>query len=629
MAEAAHLFYAACTMATPGALLIALAAGTVGGLFAGLTPGVSGRVGLVLVTPLAVMMGPVAGAVFLVAFHSVIHTSGSIPAILIGAPTSAPEAATVIDGYPMTRKGEGSRAIGAALAASAVGGVIGAFVLLTLAPVALTATRYIGGPESAALSLLGLLSISALSGNGMAGGLAGGLLSAALGVIVASIGLDDFSVTGRFTFGFSELSDGINVATIVTGLFVVPELLVRRTHDSDPPVARLGSAPVLEGFFETLRYRWLLLRTSLLGAAVGLIPGLGASVAVWLAYGHARQTEPSAVPYGEGAIQGVIAPEAANNSKEGGSLAPTLFFGIPGSSGMAILLAAFLVVGVEIGPRMMMNQPEFVYLMGLTNILSNLIAVPICLMILPTMARLATIRPVIVAPVALAAAICATWMTEPLIFTIVSILIFSAVGLVLKLADLPRAPLLLGFVLAPAIEQGMVRASMLHGMSAFSRPGVLVIIGIALMIVVPAAIRHFSRGPDTTPPAPPLPMLAPALALSGAIMLAGLFGLPGNPMMARIMPGIAGAIGLGGTLVCAWNLWKAGRARGVGGRPDGVLLGLGVAMLAAIPLVGAPIAAAAFVIAGLTLTAHVHPRWAVATGIPLGLVILLLTTLER
>jgi putative tricarboxylic transport membrane protein len=440
------------TAASPGALALALLLGAFGGLVAGLTPGVSGRAGLLLVTPVAIGMGPVAGAAFLIAFHSVVHTSGSVPAILLGAPTSAAEAATVIDGYAMTRKGEGGRAIGAALAASVVGGIIGALLLLALAPVALSAARYLGSPEIAAISILGLLSISALAG----GSMAAGLLTASLGLVVAAIGLDPITGAARFTGGLAQLSDGISAAALVTGLFVVPELVARHTASTATPPAAADSdfRAVITGFRETLTHRWLLLRTSVISAVVGMAPGLGAAVAVWIAYGHARQTEPSVVPYGEGAIAGVIAPEAANNAKEGGSLAPTLFFGVPGSSGMGILLAAFMVMGVEVGPRMLTNTPEFVYLLGLTIIAANLIAAPMCLMLLRAMARFATIRPEVVAPVALTAGVTASLLTEPGVATLAMVAIFSLLGLLLKAGGLPRAPLLLGFVLAPGWRPG-------------------------------------------------------------------------------------------------------------------------------------------------------------------------------
>lgn len=618
--------------APPEQLLLVILAGTALGLIAGLMPGVSGRTGLVLVTPLAIGMGPIAGAVFLVAFHSVIHTSGSVPAILLGTPTSAAEAATVIDGYAMTRKGEGARAIGASLAASAIGGVIGAVLLLMLAPAALSAVQHIGAPESAALSIFGLMSIAALSSGGMAGGVAGGVLTACIGILLAAVGLDGFSETGRFTFDIVELTDGINVATLVTGLFVVPELLVRRTAALGIESADIGKASVLRGFRETLRYRWLLLRTSLLGAVVGLVPGLGASVAVWLAYGHARQSHPSATPYGEGAIEGVIAPEAANNSKEGGSLVPTLFFGIPGSSGMGILLASFMLIGVEVGPRMLNNQPEFIYLMGLTNIVSNLIAVPICLLVLPLMARIALIRQELVAPVALAAAIAATWMTEPIGFTLLSILVLSALGLLLKLANLPRAPLLLGFVLGPAMEMGILRSSIIHGFGALSRPGVLLIAGIALICALPAVIRHFDRRCSPSAPPPPADtsaLLLPTVILLSLTMSAAAIGLRDVAPLSRLIPGSAIAVGLGAALIVLVQAIRQRASDRPSSLPDYQLLALAIALVAGIWLIGAPAAAGLFVIASLLLLARLRPIIAVPVGLSVGIIVYLLETLAR
>lgn len=614
MGDLLGLLTLAGNTASPSLAMLALVAGTACGLAAGLMPGVSGRAGLVLVTPIAVGLGPIAGAMFLVAFHSVVHTSGSVPAILLGAPTSAAEAATVIDGYAMTRKGEAARAVGASLAASAIGGVIGAVILLTLAPAALGIARYIGGPELAGLAALGLLSISALSG----GGLAGGLMTACMGMIVASIGVTSYSGTERFTLGLPELSDGINVATIVTGLFVVPELVAAHWERMPAESQRLGRHPVLRGFVETLGHRWLLLRTSLLSAIIGMMPGMGAGVAVWIAYGHARQTEPSPVPYGEGAIAGVIAPEAANNAKEGGALAPTLFFGIPSSSGMGILMAAFILIGVEVGPRLLTADPQFIYLMGATNIVANILAVPLCLLVLPAMIRLAAIRGEAVAPVALAAGIVATWLTEPLGITLVMIAIFSLVGLLLKSAGLPRAPLLLGFVLAPSIESGVVRSSMIHGLDSFTRPGLLLIIAVALAVVLPPMFRRKAAA-DRAPPKPPSAMLAVAVFLAAATMMLGMFGTADAPPLARLLPGMAASLGLVATIAAAWPLvarrpwhWP------VDDRPDAVLLAMLGLFLTALAFVMTPIAAALFVFAALLLRARVGWFRAAITALGIG-----------
>jgi putative tricarboxylic transport membrane protein len=606
--------------ASPGQVLLALVAGTFGGLVAGLTPGVNGRVGLLLVTPLAITMGPVAGAVFLVAFHSVVHTSGSVPAILLGVPTSATEAATVIDGYAMTRKGESARAIGATLGSSVVGGVIGALLLLALAPVALSAAHYFGAPETAAMSLLGLLAISALSG----GSMAGGLMVASLGVVVAAIGLDQFSGQTRFTFGVTALWDGVNAAAVVSGLFVVPELAVRFA-----PIPRdlrdgAGLRAVLAGFIETLGHRWLLIRTSLLGALVGMAPGMGASVAVWIAYGHARQTEPSAVPYGEGAIAGVIAPEAANNAKEGGALAPALFFGVPSSSGMGILLAAFMVLGVQVGPHMLDTNPGFVYLMGLTNIASNLLAAPICILLAPAMARFASIRGEAVAPMALAAGVAATLMTAPGAETLVMIAVFSMIGLLLKAANLPRAPLLLGFVLAPALESGVVRSMMIHGWSSFTRPGVIVILLVGLSVAAFALLARQRRS-EPRPPEATTRWLPVAVGLVCTILLLAILQLVDAPLTARVLPSLAALAGLGAGGLSAWRLWRGRHEpRKAFEGFDLLILGLFGAMLLLAGQIDIAVAAALFAFATLVSRARVGYVAAALAALGLGGLIWLL-----
>jgi TctA family transporter len=580
-----------------GLIGLALLLGTVGGVLAGLTPGINGRAGLLLATPFAIGLGPVAGATFLVAFHAVVHSTGAIPAILLGAPTSATEAATVIDGYALTQRGEAGRAIGAALGASAAGGVIGALFLMALAPAALAVTRQIGAPEIAALSLVGLLSIAALSGSGVAGGLAGGILSTATGIILGLVGLDNFSGISRFSFGLIELHEGLSPAAIVTGLFVIPELIrTRSAKDATHVEANIDPGAVRAGFREALSRRWLLLRTSIIGAAVGLAPGLGASVAVWVAYGHARQTESPEVPFGQGALAGVIAPEAANNAKEGGALGPTLLFGIPSSSGMGILLAAFALIGLEVGPRMAGGQPSFVYLMAVTIIIANLLAVAISLPVLPVIGRIATLRKDAVSIFALTAAIAVTWMTDPSPVMLLVLGAMTLLGLAMKAADIPRAPLLLGFVLAPMLESGLFRSVAVYGSAAFSRPGVLLIFGIGAMIAVPALARWHRR--TSTAPTERAAILPLVVALFAALIMGSLIALCYHPMSTRLLPGLAGIAGLCASLQLFWRI--AGTAPGgadtAPSSPDSFQLAGLVCFVVAIPVIGVASAAGLFVI---------------------------------
>lgn len=460
--------------------LTSLFVGVFLGTLAGLMPGINGRAALLIALPLALGVDPIAGAIFLVALHAVVHTSSSIPAVLFGAPTSASEAATVIDGFPMTRTGRGGEAVGAIIMSSMIGGLLGAAGLMALAPVAQTLIMVIGTPEVAALSVVGMLSIAALSG----GGLAAGITVGAAGVLASTVGASVATGHPRFSFGWLELWDGVNVAAVVAGLFVIPELCARISASSRLTITLSGYGPVLEGCRATVR-RWaLLIRSSIIGFVVGFIPGIGASAAVWLAYGHATATEKSVPAFGEGAVAGVVAPEAANNSKEGGALVPTLFFGVPGTSGMAILLAAFATLGIEPGPRMVARDPGFIYVLGWTVVLANLIAAPACLIAAPWLVRFAVFSRDKIVPFGLVAALVAALLVNPGLSSVLQVALFALLGLALSATRLPRAPFLLGLVLGPLLEASLFKTGIIFGFSALLRPGVLVIALLAVVIVL-------------------------------------------------------------------------------------------------------------------------------------------------
>jgi hypothetical protein len=564
--------------------LFAIALGTITGLMAGLTPGVSGRTGLVLVTPIAMGLGPTAGALFLIAFHGVVHTSGSIPAILLGTPTSSAEAATAIDGFAMARKGQGAQAIGASLGASAIGGLMGALFLFGSVPAALSIITHFGTPEITALSVLGLLSISALSG----GWLTAGLMVAAIGILIGAVGVDPMAGAARGAFGVTALWDGVSAAALVTGLFVAPELLSRDRTEPLSHVTRPRLGDVLAGARNVLAQASLAIRSGLVGILVGIIPGLGTSVAVWMAYGHARQTHPSDVPYGEGAIAGVIAPEAANNSKEGGALVPTLFLAIPASSGMGILLACFATLGVEVGPRLLSDNPLFLFQLGWSNILANLLALPICLLVTPLLARISQVRREQVIPLALAAALTATVLTDPSWATLGQILAFSVLGILLKAANLPRAPLLLGFVLGPGLESGLMRSAMVYGWQGLMRPGVLIILALALVAILASARARLKLGTESEDAATTaLPL---ACAAAAALCLMALVQATVLPPTAAGILILAGSIGLATSLVTLWRFWPTRAAARKATGPDPILAGMGLGGLGLAGLVALPAA---------------------------------------
>jgi TctA family transporter len=362
-------------------------------MFFGAVPGLGGKLGIVLLIPFVFGMEPMAGAVFLLAMHAVVHTGGSIPSILFGVPGTGPDAATIVDGYPMAQQGQAGRALGASLGASGVGGVIGAFFLALMLPVLQPVILSFSPAEFFLLAILGITFIATLSG----GSLIKGVIVGLFGLMLAFVGMDPLTGITRYTFGQLFLWDGVDVITAVLALFAVPEMLALGVKGGSISMvsreaARYSFRDVLEGILDVFRHWGLTIRTSVLGAFIGMIPGLGGDAASWICYGHAVQSSKTPQRFGRGAVEGVIAPETANNAKEGGSLLPTLFFGVPGSSGMAIMLGAFVMLGIQPGPMLILTDMELVWSLIWALALANVIAVGMFLVCAPYFGLLAFVR---------------------------------------------------------------------------------------------------------------------------------------------------------------------------------------------------------------------------------------------
>jgi putative tricarboxylic transport membrane protein len=559
-------------------VLWALLCGTLFGFAAGLIPGIGGRVGLILAIPIAMSFPSMAGAVFLVAMHAVVHTSGSIPSIAYGLPTSAADAATVQDGYPLARQGKAGLALGASLSASAIGGVLGAIAFLIAIPLARPLVTAFGPPELLLLGLIGMTLVAVLSRQG----LLQGLIGAALGMLLATSGLEPFSGTPRFTFGFLELWDGIAVAAIVGGLFVVPEVLEDDGEGERKSLALsilTGFRPMIDGMIAAFHHWRVVLISSLYGIGIGITPGVGASVACWLAYAQTARSVPSEVPYGEGALAGVIAPEAANNSKEGGAMIPTVFFGIPGSSSMAIMLGAFTLIGVRPGVEMLSKDATLAYLLGLSVIVANLLAVPFFLIATPWLVRFSSLNRRAIMPLAVAASLAAALVTQPSWITIVQFAIASAIGVAFRRAGWPRAPILLGFVIGPLIEVSLGKTVAIWGWSAFERWPFLALALMTAFFVWRASSqlrwwpKRVARGDSM--------LLAGIL-----IVLFALAGLSAIEFRAwsRLLPMI---LAVSGVILCAL-IWLMARRSAEGGSETMLpnrLLSV-AAYLGAVPLIG-------------------------------------------
>ncbi|MEX0853985.1 MAG: tripartite tricarboxylate transporter permease [Bauldia sp.] len=572
------------------ARLAALVLGILLGFLAGILPGIGGRIGLLLALPLVVAFDPLAGAVFLLALHSVVHTSGSITPIAYGLPTSASEAATVIDGFQLQQKGRGSEALGASLSASSIGGIVGAIFFIAVIPVARPIITNLGAPEFLVLSLLGLSLVATLSDRQVAGGIA----VAALGLLASTVGLDRLTAVPRFTFDRLELWDGLQLVSIIGGLFVVPEMLSLARSPAPVTASRAMRAEfrqLLRGMAVALRYRMVLLRSTVIGIVIGMMPGVGASVAVWIAYADAARTTKEGPPVGTGSLAGVIAPEAANNSKEGGALIPTIYFGIPGSSSMAILMGGLAMLGLEPGPRFLGPDLPMAISFAWAVLFGNLLTIPLFLIVVPFLVRMTAPRPAMIVPFALVAIVTAALGATESLFTLGQFIVGGMLGLLLRAAGLPRAPFLLGFVMGPIAETSLGKTIQVFGASALLRPGVI-ILGAVLLVVLfrlrrPAAVRT----PDES--------FAPAAAVAAfvgmiVLSLGAIIAASDYRGSAWIAPTGVSLVLIGAAIVALVRLPSRART----GSPE-LDLGIGaafVSLLVALPLVGLLPATAGFLL---------------------------------
>jgi putative tricarboxylic transport membrane protein len=451
------------------------------GLLLGAIPGLGGNLGLALLIPFTFGMDPYAGFALLLGMHSVVQTGGPIPSILFNAPGTGPCAATCLDGYPLAQKGQAGRAIGAALVASAVGGVVGALGMALLVPVMREVVLAFSPAEFFMLAVLGITFISLVSGESMLKG----LIVGALGLMLSFVGSDTQTGVMRYTFGQLALFDGVSIVPVVVGLFAGSEaiaLMVKRGTIVEGSGVTVGN-DVMVGVKDVFRYWWLTLRCSIIGYIIGVIPGLGGEVSSWVSYGHAAQSSKDPKSFGHGNIEGVIAPESANNSKEGGALIPTVAFGVPGSSGMAILLGAFLILGLQPGPAMLKEHLDVVWAMVWILVIANIIGALAFLVLTPYFSKLTQLRTSMIVPFILVFIMVGSYLTEGRFENFVITLVMSLVGYGMKKFDYPRAPLILGLVLGEIAETNLHISLRLWGPAFLTRPITMVLLAITLASV--------------------------------------------------------------------------------------------------------------------------------------------------
>jgi len=423
---------------------------------------------------------------------AVVFTSGGISAILLNIPGTPPSAAVMLDGFPMTQRGEGGRAIGAAVTSSMAGGVVPVFLALAMVPLVLPLIIAFGQPEMAILILLGISFLAALTG----GSVIKGLIAGMLGLMLSFVGFHTITGVHRFSFGAAALYDGIELIPLALGLFGLSELfyLVMKGETAIAQSAITRLSGVMEGVKDVWRHRWLWLRSTIIGYVIGIIPGIGAEVATWVCYGQAKQTSKHPEKFGHGAVEGVIAPEAADNAKEAGSLLTTMALGIPGSAIMALFMAAFLMVGVEPGPGMLAEHLPLALTLLLGIALANIIGGIICLFAAPQLVRVASAHLDFLFPVILIAALIGVYVATPSPLNFVMILVFGIFGLVMRRHGYSRPALILGFVLGGLLENYSLLSIKIYGPFFLFRPISLTLLVIMILLLLYPQLKRGISG---------------------------------------------------------------------------------------------------------------------------------------
>jgi len=463
-----------------GAHFLYLLLGVVMGIFIGILPGLGGIVGFSILMPFIYGMDPVSALAMLIGLIAVIPTSDTFTSVLMGIPGSSASQATVLDGFSLAKQGQAARALSAAFSASLFGGLFGALILTLIVVIAKPIILFFGSSELFMLGILGISMVGVLSGDSFVKG----FLACGVGLLLGTMGSAPATGEWRLTFGSYYLFDGLKVVTIGLAAFAVPEIcdLLRKNATIATKDEPLGKG-WLQGLKDTIREKWIVLRCAGIGTMVGILPGLGGSVVDWIAYGHVVQTARDKSNFGKGDIRGVIAPESANNAKEGGGLVPTLLFGIPGSGSMAVFLGGLTLLGIEPGPALIEEDLQFTYVMVWSLALANVIGAGMCFAMSSKVEKITTIPYGILAPFMIMIICFAAFQVTRSIYDLYTLIILGAFCTLMKSYNWPRPALLIGFVLSDTLETYLYQAVQIYDWNFLTRTSVITIFVITLISV--------------------------------------------------------------------------------------------------------------------------------------------------
>ena len=476
-------------------LILLVAVGCFAGIYIGAIPGLSGTMAVSILvgftfswdtfTALALMIGVFVGVVY----------GGSRSAILLNIPGAPAAIATALDGYPLAKKGQAGKAMGIATTVSVIGSLFGIIVLVFLAPVISKIAVDFRSVDYLILAMLGLMMIGSLGGRS----LASGIIGACIGLLIGCIGIDPQTSVKRFTFGITYLGSGVNFVVAMIGLFGASEALYQLTLKSECSVKQ-DAKKILPSVNEIVKHLPLTIKSAVIGVLTGALPGAGGDIAALLSYDSAkRTTKNSEVPFGEGAVEGVIAPETANNAAIGGAFIPMLTLGIPGDAITAVLISALSIHGINVGPNFMNSLPEIFWI-----IVAMLLAGAIFLLIfgltgIKIFTKVSLIPKNILMPIILVLSAIGAFAIRGSLIDIFWMFGFGIFGYLLKKFNFPVAPVVLGIILTPLLENNFRRGIMLEGslgglfVSVFKSPISIILFALLVLIIITSVLKRAKK----------------------------------------------------------------------------------------------------------------------------------------
>ena len=473
---------------TPSTFLF-IVGGTIIGVIFGAMPGVSASMAVVITLPFAYAMKPIVAITFLVSVYCASITGGGIAAILFKIPGTPSSAPTTFDGYRMARKGEAGKALGYSLIASAFGGLTAALAMALISPqLAAVALRF-GPSELFAISLLGLSVLSFLDSDNIIKT----LISGCIGLFLACVGMDPMLGILRFTFGNSTLLSGIEMIPVMIGLFAVTQVFKQTNKqkkvevDNDPTTKSADTSVKLPSIRELWEKKWVMIRASVLGTIVGILPGAGATIASFLAYAIEKKVSKHPELLGKGVPDGIVASEAANNSATGGAMVPLLSLGIPGGNAAAIMMTALVIQGVQVGPLLIRQKPEYLSSVFASMFVTNIIMVIVSMGIAKVFAKILSVPYSILGPIIIILATIGAYATNNNTNEVIIMAVAGIIGYLFSKLKYNSAALVLGLVLGQMCESNLRRAyTLMDGNLAgvFLKPITLVIISACIVMLV-------------------------------------------------------------------------------------------------------------------------------------------------